>query len=33
MPTHGLGRAAGLVSPRDDSTARGRLRRLTRSGS
>jgi hypothetical protein len=28
MPPHGLGRAAGLVSLKEDSTARGRLKRL-----
>jgi hypothetical protein len=28
MPPHGLGKAAGLVSLKEDSTARGRLRRL-----
>ena len=30
MPPHGLGRAAGLVSLRDDSSARGRLKRAVR---
>jgi len=28
MPPHGLARAAGLVPLREDSTARGRLKRL-----
>ena len=28
MPAHGLGRAAGLVSLKADSSARGRLKRL-----
>jgi hypothetical protein len=30
MPPHGLGKAAGLVSLREDSTARGRLGRMAR---
>ncbi len=30
MPPHGLGRAAGLVSLKAGSSARGRLKRLTR---
>ena len=30
MPPHGLAKAAGLVSLKEDSTARGRLKRLTR---
>lgn len=30
MPAHGLGRAAGLVSLKSDSSARGRLKRLAR---
>lgn len=30
MPPHGIGKAAGLVSLREDSTARGRRRRMTR---
>jgi hypothetical protein len=32
MPPHGLGRASSLVSLRDDSTARGRLKRATETG-
>lgn len=32
MPLHGLGAAAELVSLRDDSSARGRLKRATGSG-